>query len=81
LAAIISKESGRPIATEVVSALPDAHGASQPSDVDDYRRDAMSRLFDHYGSYGITGNPNVLAWLLGRAPRTFRNYVRRSLSA
>jgi hypothetical protein len=40
----------------------------------------MFRLFDHYGRYGITGNPNVLGWLLGRAPTGFDQYVRRSLA-
>jgi hypothetical protein len=40
----------------------------------------MFRLFDHYGRYGITGNPNVLSWLLGRSPTTFFDYTRRSLS-
>jgi len=56
-----------------------ASGAS-PSEEDDWRRDAMVRLFDHYGRYGITGNPNVLGWLLGRPPTTFEEYARRSLA-
>jgi hypothetical protein len=41
----------------------------------------MVRLFDHYGRYGITGNPNVLTWLLGRPPTSFDEYVQRSLAA
>ncbi len=48
---------------------------------EDYRADAMVRLFDHYGRYGITGNPNVLTWLLGRPPTRFAAYVRRHLPA
>jgi uncharacterized protein YbjT (DUF2867 family) len=54
--------------------------AAPPSEEDDWRSDAMVRLFDHYGRYGITGNPNVLSWLLGRPPTTFEAYVRRSLA-
>jgi len=41
----------------------------------------MFRLFDHYGRYGISGNSNVLSWLLGRRPTSFDQYVRRSLAA
>jgi uncharacterized protein YbjT (DUF2867 family) len=48
---------------------------------EDYHHDAMARLFEHYGRYGITGNPNVLQWLLGRPPTTFADYVRRCLRA
>jgi hypothetical protein len=40
----------------------------------------MFRLFGHYGRYGITGNPNVLSWLLGRRPTRFDEYVRRCLA-
>jgi len=86
LAAVIQSVSGRPVAPEQV---PVAHAFSvgapsgavgtPPSEEDDWRRDAMVRLFDHYGRHGITGNPNVLSWLLGRPPTTFREYVRRSL--
>jgi hypothetical protein len=28
---------------------------------------------------GIVGNPNVATWLLGRAPASLEDYVRRSL--
>jgi hypothetical protein len=41
----------------------------------------MVRLFDHYSRYGITGNPNVLGWLLDRPPTRFDTYVRRHLPA
>lgn len=45
-----------------------------------YKRDTMRRLLAHYDSYGITGNPNVLTWLLGREPTSFRECTRRQLS-
>jgi uncharacterized protein YbjT (DUF2867 family) len=85
LAATIAAISGRPVTAEQV---PVAHafavGApadTSPSEEDDWRRDAMVRLFDHYGRHGITGNPNVLGWLLGRPPTRFEEYVSRSLAA
>ena len=86
LAAIIAVSSGRPV---IAAEVPVEHAhagttfngalATPPSEEDDWRRDAMRRLFDHYGRYGITGNPNVLGWLLGRPPTTFEEYVQRSL--
>ncbi len=81
LATIIAAESGQSITAERVALPAHVTGAHNPSEVDDYRLDAMLRLFDHYGRYGITGNPNVLSWLLGRRPATFAEYVRRSLTA
>jgi uncharacterized protein YbjT (DUF2867 family) len=86
LAATIATISGRPVIAEQVQAArafaagtPSGAADSPPTEEDDWRRDAMVRLFDHYGRYGITGNPNVLGWLLGRPPTTFEEYVRRSL--
>jgi uncharacterized protein YbjT (DUF2867 family) len=79
LARIIGTVSGRTVAAERTELPPGGGASAGPGEVDDYRHDAMTRLFDHYGRYGITGNPNVLTWLLGRAPTSFDGFVRRSL--
>ena len=79
LAQVIAAESARPITAEQVPFPAGAAVGPQPSEADDYRLDAMFRLFDHYGRYGIAGNPNALSWLLGRRPISFDEYVRRSL--
>jgi uncharacterized protein YbjT (DUF2867 family) len=42
--------------------------------------DWLYRLFGYYDRYGIVGNPNVLSWLLGRAPTSFADYVARELA-
>jgi uncharacterized protein YbjT (DUF2867 family) len=81
LAQIISAQSGHEITASQIE-LParwDAHGGT--TEEDDHRHDAMVRLFDHYGRYGITGNPNVLSWLLGRPPTSFAEYIRRNLAS
>jgi uncharacterized protein YbjT (DUF2867 family) len=78
LATAIAAAASRLIIAEHVPLAATRH-ADQPSEGDDYRLDAMFRLFDHYGRYGITGNANVLTWLLGRRPTSFAEYVRRSL--
>jgi len=36
-------------------------------------------VFTYYGLHGITGNPNVLRWLLDCEPQTIAQYVERSL--
>lgn len=81
LARIISDVSGQVVTATQVELPGPANGEGVPTEEDDHRRDAMFRLFDHYGRYGITGNPNVLSWLLGRPPTSFAEYVRRSLAS
>ena len=80
LARVIASRSGHSVAAELVPFPLPATAGPRPCEEDDYRLDAMFRLFDHYGRYGITGNPNVLSWLLERRPTTFDEYVRRSLA-
>jgi uncharacterized protein YbjT (DUF2867 family) len=46
---------------------------------DDRSANGLRRLFAYYDHYGITGNANVLGWLLGRAPRSFADYCKREL--
>ena len=76
LAEIISAECGQTVVAEQISFPAPPTDGKRPSEADDYRADAMSRLFQHYGSFGITGNPNVLQWLLGRRPTSFAEFVR-----
>ena len=33
----------------------------------------------HYTAHGLSGNANVLRWLLGREPTTFAAFVKREL--
>jgi uncharacterized protein YbjT (DUF2867 family) len=48
--------------------------------IDDRSRNGLRRLFAYYDHYGITGNANVLSWLLGRRPSTFTDYVKREIA-
>ncbi len=36
-------------------------------------------MFDYYRKYGLSGNPNVLRWLLGREPGTLAAFVDRTI--
>ncbi len=80
LADIISAECGQTVVAEQISFPAPPTDGRRPSEADDYRVDALLRLLEHYGRYGITGNPNVLQWLLGRRPTSFAEFVRRSLA-
>ncbi len=78
IAKIISRESGREIEARF-QPLEKLLASEWMSRLGDYEKDSMRRLFEYYGRKGIFGNPNVLAWLLGRAPTSLAGYVRREL--
>jgi uncharacterized protein YbjT (DUF2867 family) len=40
----------------------------------------FERLFLYYDRYGLSGNANVLRWLLGRPPGTYADYIKRELN-
>ncbi len=46
-----------------------------------YELRAMRAISARYSSNDFVGNPNVLAWLLGRAPTTFEDWVRARYAA
>lgn len=48
---------------------------------DSYGKEAFRALAYTYGTYGFRGNPNVLTWLLGRAPITFEEWLKDELEA
>lgn len=45
--------------------------------VGEYQRSTLKAMFDYYSRHGLTGNPNVLTWLLGRPPTTVADFARR----
>lgn len=76
MAATISKLLGREIRAEAVSLDTMAEKARAKGASDD-RVAQMMAMNAHYDAHGFRGNPNVLSWLLGRAPGTFEDYVGR----
>lgn len=74
----------------VYNELCDAHAEAKGIDVEDfldmihlqdsYGRECFRDLADTYSRYGIAGNANVLTWLLGRKPTSFKEYVKRELA-
>ena len=53
----------------------DAQAAGMPA----ARIETMSVMNAHYTAHGLSGNANVLRWLLGREPTTFAAFVKREL--
>jgi uncharacterized protein YbjT (DUF2867 family) len=45
-----------------------------------YAVDAFERMFAYYNGHGLTGNSNVLSWLLGRPATSYYQYIKRELA-
>lgn len=83
LADIIAGVVGKPIDVREIDA--DAFAQVVVGDVDptarEYKLRVMRAITARYSSHDFVGNPNVLTWLLGRAPRTFEDFVRSHYEA
>jgi uncharacterized protein YbjT (DUF2867 family) len=44
-----------------------------------YQVETLLKMFRYYEQYGMYGNPNVLAWLLRRAPQTLMGFMDRTI--
>lgn len=74
-ARIISEVMTAPVRAEAASLeafLSRARAAGLP----DWRIETLKVMNQHYDAHGLEGNGNVLRWLLGREPKSFRDYVR-----
>jgi uncharacterized protein YbjT (DUF2867 family) len=49
--------------------------------MDDYQRETLIKMFRAYARDGLKGNPNVLSWLLGRAPTSLASFAARTAAA
>jgi uncharacterized protein YbjT (DUF2867 family) len=82
VAVILSNVLGKEIKAKLVSEdLFISEFQKMFPDFGDYPAEALRALFKYYSQYGFFGNPNVLTWLLGRAPTTLEQYVRKSISS
>ncbi|NQV81333.1 MAG: NmrA family NAD(P)-binding protein, partial [Alphaproteobacteria bacterium] len=77
-AAVLSDVLGRPVRAgqdSLETFRRKAGAAGMPPHVIETR----AHMFAHYDTQGLPGNCNVLRWLLGRAPSSYADYVRREL--
>ncbi len=80
MAAIVSGVIGKTI--EVQQAPLEAVMARMPrgTPMEAYGADSLERMFLYYSGHGLTGNANVLGWVLGRPPTSYEAFVRRSVN-
>jgi uncharacterized protein YbjT (DUF2867 family) len=81
VAAEIARQAGVEIRAEEIAQADFFAMISHGRPLPHYVVDGLTRLFTYYGLHGITGNANVLRWLLGREPGTMAQFVQRSLRA
>jgi uncharacterized protein YbjT (DUF2867 family) len=81
IAQVLSAVLGREITAEQIGAdvfLTAALGVEN-LDRHPYQARISNAISRRYSSHDFVGNPNVLGWLLGRAPTTFRQFVEREV--
>ncbi len=73
IAAMMSEALGRTVVAEEISVEDWAQRAGMP---DGPMKDGLMKMFRHYNDYGFHGgNSLVLKAILGREPRTLRQYI------
>ena len=80
VAAILADELARPVVAIPVDRREWATEA-RTNGLGPYAIDTLLKMFEYYEAYGFWGNPTLLTALLGRSPTTFRDFVRRELTA
>ena len=47
--------------------------------INEYALENLVNMFEYYDKWGLSGNPNVLRWVLGREPASLENFIQRSM--
>ena len=83
LAKIISEVVGREIPAERIDSEIFLKAFLRTANLDEfpYETRVSRAISSRYSSHDFIGNPNVLTWLLGRQPTTFRQFVQRKYDA
>lgn len=79
VAKILSQGLGRTVCAESLPIEVWKQGA-HAAGLGDYQVKTLVKMFHYYERNGFWGNPNVLAWLLGRPPTTFADFVERVIT-
>jgi uncharacterized protein YbjT (DUF2867 family) len=45
----------------------------------EYALENLVKMFEYYDKCGLSGNPNILRWVLGRKPASLENFIERSM--
>lgn len=76
MAKVCAEILGRVVTAREV-ALDDMARAAEARGINADRIEQMQIMNAHYTDHGFLGNPNILTWVLGRTPTTFRSYIER----
>ena len=81
VAKIRAEGSGTPVVSKQVAA--EVILASFPRETTEqrYTFDTFERMFSYYNRHGLTGNSNVLRWLLDRHPTGLSEHFKNALAA
>jgi uncharacterized protein YbjT (DUF2867 family) len=77
VAAILAHTLGRDVHAEEIS-LEAWEAGARGAGLGAYQIATLLAMFSYYDRYGFWGNPNVLGWLLGRPPTSFRDFAERA---
>jgi uncharacterized protein YbjT (DUF2867 family) len=78
MAGIISEVVGTPVHARA-KGLDEFRKEAAAAGMAAERIEAICTMNRHYDAHGLTGNANILRWLLGREPTDFRTFVERDL--
>ncbi|RAI44368.1 SDR family oxidoreductase [Rhodoplanes roseus] len=81
VAELISRESGRSIEPRRISQEAAIENFPIVRSQGAYAALGVERLFLYYDLFGLSGNSNILRWLLRRDPTNYAQYVKRELAA
>jgi NAD(P)H dehydrogenase (quinone) len=76
VAGVLSEVLGRPVQAEEIP-LDEWAAMARAQGLSGYRLETLLAMFRYYAHHGLIGNPNVLCWLLRRAPTTLAEFIGR----
>lgn len=76
VAATLSERLERPVRVEETP-LDAWERSARSAGMADYAVTTLLQMFRYYARHGLAGNPNVLGWLLGRAPTSLNAFLAR----
>ena len=77
VAAILSEAFGRPVRAEA-EPIETWEARARTAGLGDHQRATLIKMFRYYERHGLSGNPSILRWLLGRGPTTLGAFARRA---
>ena len=78
VAAILKEQLQRSVSVQEIG-VEKWQEQAKSSGLGDYQIDTLVKMFRYYERNGFRGNPKVLGMLLGRAPGSFAEFVKRNL--